>query len=213
MFENRDFADVTVIVGEDEEPFRLHRSIIFPSSKLFKDELEDGSTLEVLDIHVTIFQKIIEWQYEQGYQLSWSSGHGNLQMFETAHYFKIETLRHEILKNLSTQCSTKLCGAIAAKTDVNLGDLVRNFAAICKLCDESDLEILRPVARGIVLHWDVTPNGILENLNSGAYGHIFVAVMMGIPHDTPCGHCGFRGIKTMVREQNTLTIQKRRRFY
>ncbi|KAF3278834.1 hypothetical protein TWF970_004378 [Orbilia oligospora] len=196
MFETRDFADVTVFVGATKKAFRLHRSVICSTSEFFQTAcktgtFKEGTTREIHlpEIDATTFEKVAAWQYEQGYDIQWSSGKSDLLMFQAADYLQIESLRHEVLKHLAKVCETKLCELRKIKTDFAMEELLDNFSKICELCRKSELELLGDIAKSIACHWEIDVEALLNTLNDGAYGNTFLAVMLGVHRSSRCGKC------------------------
>ncbi|KAF3116102.1 hypothetical protein TWF103_009332 [Orbilia oligospora] len=192
MMETGDFADVTIFVGEEKMPFRLHRTIICHTSDYFKAAFELGhfkegitKELELEFLYPKAFEKVVAWQYEQGYQMEWSNGANDHAVFQTADYLQIPILRQEVLKEFRVLCTRFLCKT--SKEQVRA--TVDNFARICQMCVKSDFEFLDPIARAIGAHWNVTADEVLESVGSGAYGKNFVAVMMSACGKAVCERC------------------------
>ncbi|EGX46046.1 hypothetical protein AOL_s00110g210 [Orbilia oligospora ATCC 24927] len=192
MMETGHFTDITIVVGEINEQFRLHRAIISHTSDYFKaafnpDHFKEGITkeLELKSLYPKAFEKVVAWQYEQGYQMEWSHGAADYAVFQTVDYLQIPILRQQVLKKFGLMCGRFLCRC--SKEQVK--KTVNNFAMICQMCVNSDIELLGPIARAIGAHWDVTPNEVLESVGSGAYGEKFVAVMMSVCGKAVCERC------------------------
>ncbi|KAF3192233.1 hypothetical protein TWF225_000494 [Orbilia oligospora] len=73
---HRGFADITIFVGTKNTAFHLHRSVVRSSSEFFKtacktDTFKEGITREIRlsEIDVATFERVIAWQYEQGYDI------------------------------------------------------------------------------------------------------------------------------------------------
>ncbi|KAF3228381.1 hypothetical protein TWF106_007413 [Orbilia oligospora] len=191
MFESRDFADVTVFVGATA--FHLHRSVLCSSSGFFKtacktDTFKEGITREIHlpEIDVATFERVIAWQYEQGYDIPWSSGHSDFLMFQAADYLQIQSLRQEVLKHLAKVCETKLCELRRDSEEFVMEELLDNFSKMCEIGHKSELELLSDIAKSIACHWDIDVEGLLDTLNDGTYGNIFLAVMLGVHRSSRC---------------------------
>ncbi|KAF3189112.1 hypothetical protein TWF106_007412 [Orbilia oligospora] len=192
MMDTGDFTDVTIFVGDIREPFRLHRAIICHTSDYFKAAFKPGhfkegitKELDLEFLYPKAFEKVVAWQYEQGYQMEWSNGTNDHAVFQTVDYLQIPTLRREVLKKFGAMCARCLCKS--SKEQVR--KTVDNFARICQMAVKSDFELLDPIASAIGAHWDVTTDGVLESVYSGAYGNNFVAVMMSACGKAVCEKC------------------------
>ncbi|KAF3189110.1 hypothetical protein TWF788_011231 [Orbilia oligospora] len=183
MLQDAEYADVTIYVGNAKEPFHLHRSIICETSGFFKAAYKPGLSkggtkkkIELPSIDPLVFRRVVQWQYQQGYEARWTVGFGDYLMFQAADFLKIQDLRDEVLKNLQTSCQRRdtLCGS----SQDGVKKFVDNFAKICGLACKSDFPNLIPIAKKVGTHWKIKAGGVLGSLDSEVYGSIFVAVML-----------------------------------
>ncbi|KAK6498151.1 hypothetical protein TWF506_004390 [Arthrobotrys conoides] len=200
MLETGDFSDITIFVGSSTKktPFNLHRSVICANSEFFKAAckpgiFKEGADQEIIlpEIDPATFKRVVAWQYEQGYQVPWSSGYYDLLMFQAADYLQIQPLRHEILNYLSNSCQLEFCYPQNDNSPVE--NFLPNFIKLCELCNKSDVEVLSSIAVQFVYHWEFAVADLMDDLDSGMYGSLFVAVIIGAHHRTPCcRECGAR---------------------
>ncbi|KAF3146208.1 hypothetical protein TWF594_003528 [Orbilia oligospora] len=107
-------------------------------------------------------------------------------MLQAADYLQIESLRHEVLKHLAKVCETKLCELKKHKTDFVMEELLDNLSKICELCHKSEPELLGDIAKSIACHWEIDVEGLLDTLNDGTYGNMFLAVISGVHRSSRC---------------------------
>ncbi|RVD89368.1 uncharacterized protein DFL_000380 [Arthrobotrys flagrans] len=182
MFDNAEFSDVTVFAGSTKKPFELHRAVICLTSEFFKTAFKSGSFKEkttgefyLSEIEPDVFQKVVAWQYEQGYEYKWTLGKDDLALFQAADFLQIPSLRKRVLDKLATSCVTNLADPTKQWSE----ELLDNIVKLCDYCNQQDLEVLVRIMGGVLRHWNVSADLFFEGLKSGIYGHVFIAAVVG----------------------------------
>ncbi|KAK6495151.1 hypothetical protein TWF481_003179 [Arthrobotrys musiformis] len=206
MLESGDYSDITVFAGPDRVPFKLHRAVICQTSDFFKaackHSFKEGNTKEIYlrEIDPSTFRWIADWQYgkKDKYNETWTSGREELGIFKAADFLQIKRLRSEILESLTKSCREKLrelkrprayptyperkgVTAPARPPDIDAvaDEVWANFAKICDISHQEDLDALISIAAEILPHRGASANEIIEGLASGVYGSTFVAAVVG----------------------------------
>ncbi|KAK6510988.1 Kelch repeat and BTB (POZ) domain containing 4 [Arthrobotrys conoides] len=110
FLEDSTFADVTVIIGEEAEVFKLHRIILAAHSEYFtgafKETFKEGRLCEITIPHIpsNIFKIIVGYFYTQSLSftdkdpLDWDL---IAKLYQTADYLLIPALKHKIARYLA----------------------------------------------------------------------------------------------------------------
>ncbi|XP_065199982.1 speckle-type POZ protein B-like [Planococcus citri] len=112
LFENEDFADFTVSIGDEQ--FRVHKAILAARSEvfasMFKHNLKEQNEncLKIIDMDQTVFREMLRYIYT-----------GNLSKLEEMAVDLLPAAEKYNLQELKTMCEHQLVNRLSAKNAVD----------------------------------------------------------------------------------------------
>ncbi|KAK6503803.1 hypothetical protein TWF481_008809 [Arthrobotrys musiformis] len=166
LLDNPQFSDVVVIVGKDEQEYKLHRNIISIGSDFFAASCRPGSLfmeaieakIKLPEIEPTAFNIVIRWIYQGGYHLpDYIDTDDFIAVFQAADFLGIEPMKKEMLNQLIAKLPSEYW-----REDKTIDDPVKLYNGIAQHSAISNWVQLRRFADQVFPCWYNNDSSLVE---------------------------------------------------